>query len=1127
MKKKLNVIERVLKSSNAPKNVIETAFSTLSNNNLRLFSKIMLSHYPFKECTDNNLIIDNNTLKDTTLLIPSFLNSAEDQQIYYYIEGILRRNLEKIKHFCKLEEEFLYELLFNNYESAEKKIIKIEEEFGQSYWSVLQYLNVSYLKSEASPIKTLDVSNDIINLYLKIHKNQLEDILTNPILKEEDEDDDEFTGNDFKIMSHIRYKVYGLSSSINKINMYDVLRYESASTLIDLYKSFELLCYQILSGYSNTANIPYIEVSNFIKDINHYLMINHRNKDPIKKEKLKIYDMYTDGKYDYVINELKSTNKINISHLKLLSKSLNYKNIRLPDSNLYIRQSNLLADIYNKGESFSASLNYLYNLNVSFRGMLFFTIINHSINLERKGYYNSQEEYIVKSELIFSPDTTPFKLDLFLNRDEVIKSFEGLNDSSTLKNYIGNTPIEQEGTSLTAREVKYISKKCIKNNDLNTPINLISQLSEINDPELIRIYIRCLSLNGMVENAADYFLQSYDKYRQSLDYFITYDFYSKLQNMARCAKNISIPISLYLCKDSFVDKKLNTNATGISIGKTIKYIGINNPSELQFDETNWREIFFLSDVCSKEILTKSLLYRTQDDAYNERIKICNALITKKLGNYEKLVNETKILSKRKVLELAAKQINQTKIYADKDYVLNKTWDDLQIYYNEYVKFKNISIANIDNAIERMMLNTDMEKKKKKLSPGLQFLSDQLSQYMSLGSDYRLKCLYQMLKTYTEEFCFGIKGLNSYLSTRIRHGTFMSTITNQLVINGLYPSDEGNEEDNFLKVLSGLNNSIIDDIRLIRIKFRDKLNTVINDIINKWIQVLANKKGLSTSKFNFEFSELDLLLIQKNIGVNPTFHECCIALSNCVEDKLTKSCETISSLLDVDTRRVFIKLFDELEVDLDNIKDRHKISIPAGLMKIITISKQHVLNQLDIIIGWFKVNQESYNESYDFDIITEIIKSMTQIESISLNEKIKLSINNDRLSSIVDLIYNIVNNAIHHSGVSLSSLKVDIDIDCNESEGILITVKNNNASINDYELINMQLKRYEHSISNEKLKEAIQSEGGSGFARVRYIIRHELYSEEKLLIGYLSKDTFSVKISFKNGNGIYCNENINC
>ncbi|QKJ48160.1 hypothetical protein G9394_04780 [Proteus vulgaris] len=122
-------------------------------------------------------------------------------------------------------------------------------------------MNVSYLKSEASPIKKLDVSNDIINLYLKIHKNQLEDILTNPILKEEDDDDDEFTGNDFKIMSHIRYKVYGLSSSINKINMYDVLRYESTSTLIDLYKSFELLCYQILSGYSNTANIPYIEVS--------------------------------------------------------------------------------------------------------------------------------------------------------------------------------------------------------------------------------------------------------------------------------------------------------------------------------------------------------------------------------------------------------------------------------------------------------------------------------------------------------------------------------------------------------------------------------------------------------------------------------------------------------------------------------------------------------------------------------------------------------------------------------------------------------------------------------------------------------------------------------------------------
>ncbi|MDR5971642.1 hypothetical protein NQE45_26560, partial [Escherichia coli] len=46
----------------------------------------------------------------------------------------------------------------------------------------------------------------------------------------------------------------------------------------------------------------------------------------------------------------------------------------------------------------------------------------------------------------------------------------------------------------------------------------------------------------------------------------------------------------------------------------------------------------------------------------------------------------------------------------------------------------------------------------------------------------------------------LKGLNTYLSTRIRHGTLESTITSSLVSNGFMPADDNDEDRQFYNLL---------------------------------------------------------------------------------------------------------------------------------------------------------------------------------------------------------------------------------------------------------------------------------------------------------------------------------------
>ncbi|EOI7439888.1 hypothetical protein OZ830_003745 [Yersinia enterocolitica] len=1117
-------MDRILKSSNNQYIILNKAFSDLSNDNLRTFAIIMATRHPFNIASKEGVIIDHHVLKDSIAYIPKFLDNASNKQVYYYIEGILRRNLGNIKEFCRLEQEYLKALLFEKSDCAQEKLSEIQDKFGESYWSVTQRITLSAIFKDGKNQLNGKKYNDTTDIFLKVHQNQVDDISSGSIIKEEDFNVDK---SKFDLFNLINYRLYGFNSTNNSFDIYRVLRFEALSTIVDLFKAFELLCYQILSGHSNNEDIPYDEVSNFINEIQHYVLSNHSNRSKIKKPSLDIYDNYTDGKYLEVINKLENESELNISHLKLLAKSLSHTGKRLIEKNLYNKQANLLAEIYSKNERFSSSLVYLYNLTLSLRGFLFFTMINHRIIVEKKGYLSCNEKYINKAELIFSPDNTPFKLNIFMNKNDVMINNIEFQESSTFKLFNRKTEDIISKNKSSIRYRKYLASDFIEQKKYDDAVNSIILDDDMIDCELSRVYIQSLSLSGQIEKAAQYFLSMYKNHPQAIDYFITEEFYEELQTKSKNSQSIDIGTSLYLCRDSYVDKKMNINATGISIGKSIKSMKLKNPSEISFQDNDWKIILFLSEVCSKEILTKTLLYRTQDDAYNERIKICNVLANRKIGNYDKLINESKVLSKRKVLEVAEKQINSTKIYADKDYILNNIWDDLTVYYNEYIKYKNSSLEDIDIAIENMVAKSQRNITVTALTPDLQIISQQMLQYVQLGRDYRLKSLFQMIKLYIEEFCFGVKGLNSYLSTRIRHGTLSSTITSQLVSNGFYPSDEGDEEKIFLQILKNLDDNVISEIKNIRIKFRDELNRIIDMIINSWVQITANKKGNSESKFNFDFNEFDLLLIQKNIGIYPTFDECCVSLDELVENKLISSCELISESLDIQIRSELSTIFDTFESRLDLLKEQYSFDVPFELNRIITTSKQHVFNQLDLIIGWFKINQESYEEHYDFDIIIGIIENMVQLDNIKLIENIKIKVSNHILSPMVDLMYNLVNNAIIHSGLGLSSIKVNVQINGSHEGNVVIKVNNNTSTINNHVELNKHLAKYEANMTSEELKKAIQTEGNSGIARVRSTIRHELNSREKLTLGYISDSEFSTSISFSNGHGVTIDENLNC
>ena len=1116
MARKISTLDKIFKSSGNKNVILKKAFKELEPKTLQTFSKIMYKKFPFNNVTSIGEAIENRTIYEFKIFIPEPVKSASNNVLFHYVIGILNRNQNSISKLISLEKKYIDSLLFDKPKDALDILDEIDSSFGLSFWSITQRNNIEYLMyGEVRIGDETKNYNDVDDILIKIHQSNLNEINDGILIAPEIIDSEALKNG---IYSFINYRIFGLNSSDITFDIFQVIKHELSSTLVDLYKAFETLCYMTITGIYSGYEPYYDDILKYISSIDHYLFRNLNSNEDLSEEAQLIYDSYTLNDYAVTINLLSKTKEFDPSRFKIFTKSLSLTDTKLPEECFYFLQSNLMSDVYSKNEKFQHSSTRLSNLNLAFRGTLVFNLIKHRINIESKGYYNEKESYIIKAELLFSKDNTPLK-SIILSRAQGSNSYKlkGVTADIFMKKE------EPHDIHHNERRLKYFIFQLMNENKVSEASNYLVDKVTYKDKELSQLYIKIKSMTGRIEDACRCFLDMYKISPSAINYFITEEFYSALESSAKNATNIDTAICLYLCKDSFVDKKMNINATGIAIGKSIRYMGLKHPSELPIDKADGMLSFYLSDVCEKDILTKSWLYRTQSEAYDERIRICNILVSNKMGNQDKLVNESKILSKRKVLEVAEKQVNSTKIYADKDYILNNIWEQLNFLFKDIVEKRSEFGDILDSEIERVLKNLDLEKVdiSTVTNMGLNILPVHILQYAALGQNYKLKAIFQMIKTYIEEYCFGLKGLNTYLSTRIRHGTLESTITSSLVSNGFMPADDNDEDRQFYNLLKDTPEDLIAQLKRKRNEFKEKLYFIINEIINDWLQISIDSPIPTKQKFNFYFDEYDLIRITKKIELSQSFNECCGYLDEFIEDKLASSCLRVISSLDNKSRTDILALFDDFEDFLYEIQRESGCSVSYEFNRLVTISKQHVLNQLDVIINWFKLKQDFHEESYDMEIITGIIKNMVQIENIKVIDNNKIKIKYDILSAIVDIVYNLVNNAIKYSLLHPSNVNIEIECIADKTTNkVSIEVRNDCLAVCNYEEKNQELIKYSAPVSSENLRSLMQREGGNtGIARVKSAIRYELNAREEVTLRYLSENNFSATASFRNAKGL--------
>ncbi|WP_143691117.1 hypothetical protein [Wohlfahrtiimonas populi] len=1067
--------------------------------------------------------------------------------------GVVTHHEKRIKKFRKLEEKLEEQILIENYEASIEILDEIDRECGLSTWSI--GIRGSILKISGEEVKYFKLISDLNNnkgysdffkVLLKyivdrydennIHTS-LADTFRKQIMR--------FPDDEFK--SFLLYKITPKDYLLDfEINYNGVLKYEKQSSIIDIYKALISYIESSTKNHAFDANLPY-HIKNVIIKLNkicyHPIVNNCLNFYSLNPEKpsfnfeLPVLDLYTQGKYEEIARSIYVNKPLKYIEFEILSKSIS----RLPSNFPFVFDEGILGKILRymtsillKKEDYSSAFSSLLTYCYAFDGISWFQELLLFVSRESKFIGRNKFKSLSKIAALKSKDDTPQKL-LYLhgkNKEYFVKYLQQNCIKSTTANFFLDL-YEYKNTnhnSLLVTVDKHRLKKheaiiYFSQGNQDQAIQILKE--SIKDSkgldfyDILKLLVDMNFEAGYIEQAITIVVEYVLKDKNNILIFDIDKVAYHARDLVSSSNSINIPISLSLyCKYS--DDRYRP-ALRASFDNFITKNNLKSPIELLENNLGYSDEkidYFLEYVCTINNMKLSMLFEDKQEIDLCRIKICNELIEKGISR-DSLVEEIKHITKEEVFRKAAAQVDQSRIYVDitlfKDTVF-KNFKDL------FVRFTDLKKQNYTGFNDEFILTFINSLVKDKETQEVFELSQKIT-LLTFGNSIVLneknKIFYNLIKTLRDEFTFGDKGLNSYLSTRIRHGVLPTALRKPVQNESLWATSDlhtGEIKENKLWV-SKLK-SITDTSELSKhlYNFTIEYEKIINEINDSWLQIRCLERAISSIQvdsdenkvlFDYSLSEYESLYIQALVGDRDYNHLIDITL----EWLWYKTDINLSNVREAIENKSLNK-FDELFTQLDkNVALICTNQDEASLFSSSVRKSRESLNtQLTNISSWFKRSLVNHVDEFEINTAIEIAKRATNV-NISLKQTGNHKFKSRYLSSFVDIFYIIFENALSKSKLSTNQLLIKVEIS-SQNDDLILSFINNSLSV-DYIAKNQELDKYRVAYNNPELMVAAsQKEGGTGIFKICNIIEKEFKIEHINTFGYKDNETYHNEIILK-------------
>lgn len=534
------------------------------------------------------------------------------------------------------------------------------------------------------------------------------------------------------------------------------------------------------------------------------------------------------------------------------------------------------------------------------------------------------------------------------------------------------------------------------------------------------------------------------------------------------------------------------------------------PSKINFGEVVFdRELIrsYLDDVCSPPVLDKFMAIEDVGSVELERLEICRILSEIDPANRQRYLDEIRDITRRRVVRDRFEQVERTKIYVDTDGVkrqAEKTLRDAFLRFVASLDDETQSNERIEmmRRVQTIIANVESEGVK------IHF-TDLPGSERDILFDKLVGDLLRLLVS-SQEY-----GLEAYLSTRVRHGTMGNQLRSAFEVNAILTQKDGGRYQpdytwtNTLNIEDTIQGGWLSERLAI---FSEQIDTAIEDLVRRRVQVRSEvaPDGL----FVFQTYNYDTIKLQSNVTPDTPFDT---FMDDVIEQfwaVLEGALVAVRSYIEGEFILKIYALADDLQMDLD----RELCGLNySPLQDAIAAARTQMAVNVGTVAGWFTLARDMERPDYEFDIAVEVAIESIRVCHPSLGvalhraDDVGFECRGRSLESLVYMLFTALDNAVEHSGYG--DRAPDLLLETSLENGWLsLTLRNSCMPIDDIESANASLVALRERLENASdLQLLATKEGGSGYAKIIRILKHDLLSRYSLEFEYKSESEYEVRI----------------
>lgn len=600
------------------------------------------------------------------------------------------------------------------------------------------------------------------------------------------------------------------------------------------------------------------------------------------------------------------------------------------------------------------------------------------------------------------------------------------------------------------------------------------------------------------------------------------------KNLKELQGDLALPLAFFLYQEIYATRQKDISLK-VAWRQLLAFHNVTKPSELADIAERFPKhllIFFLEVVCTQEVMELGRSFKSPGDLDKERIQICKFLSSFNPDRAKEYGSEIVELTRRVSIEEGVKVLENSRIYVDPiglDRWANDKLSELFLRYQDY------SSAGLSMSVDELKKTLTDLLKNKNIAEFKNYLESYDVSAESLLEDMLglMGAAFMSLPRY---------GLDSFLSSRVRHGSLVINLRGCFERRNLITkinSQTNTYEANtyWLDQIAGINAHQKSNLQQLLTNFSRDIDEILDTALKKIIHVRSESKpeglltlyklgenGQSVTKgwviaAKVSLPELQNLPSLLNYAINTFFWP-----------GVTASLELAQSYIKNDLARKLVH-------SLHHLKSQAISAIGAEsaswLVSNIDTAEEELIQAAERVSKWFNPPQKSELEyNYTVQMGIEIgLRSFQYLDS-TFKPLIQWSVDSEAdvrlmpagFGLVNDLYFLIFGNIWKHAGFGAepgrepTQSTVHVTVQKRGANSIEITVVNSLSPTCDRDEINKNVEDARKEIAERRFDAVVDKTNKSGLVRLAATLDYESFDEKNLAFGLQDHDNFFVRIT---------------